>query len=207
MRNISSLPLSRDDVGPRRTAEIRHAVQQATSISTDNYMSRLASIDDADMFLDFLRDPAVSAPIYTLPTTLNRSTVQIFIEDHLKEQSLGQGLLFFNFDETGQFGGYTDLQIWPQWAAGELGGAVHPHRQGRRNGIEGARLGFQWMFDVLGLDVICETAALDNTRTARLLDRLGFRRVGQTISTREDGTKRPSLVWEITQAEWLRIHA
>ncbi len=63
------------------------------------------------------------------------------------------------------------------------------------------------MFDVLGLDVICETAALDNTRTARLLDGLGFRRVGQTISTREDGTKRPSLVWEITQAEWLRIHA
>ena len=31
-------------------------------------------------------------------------------------------------------------------------------------------MGFDWLFDVLGLELICETAALDNIRTARLLD-------------------------------------
>ncbi len=58
------------------------------------------------------------------------------------------------------------------------------------------------MFEVLGVDVICETAAVDKVRTAHLLDSLGFRRIGETLSTYDDGRKRASLVWEVTEDEW-----
>lgn len=61
--------------------------------------------------------------------------------------------------------------------------------------------------DVLGLDLICETAALDNHRTARLLDGIGFERMGETLSKRDDGTTRASLVWKISKEQWgLRHH-
>ncbi|MGB0908655.1 MAG: GNAT family N-acetyltransferase [Maricaulaceae bacterium] len=203
---ITSLPLTRTPAHPDAENAIRAAVRGAVSMGTENAVSRLATVEDAEVFLEFLLDPSVSAPIYTLPTTLNIQTVRAFIEDHIAEQARGDGLLFFNFDTEGNFGGYTDLCLWPQWSAGELGGAVHPRRQGQRNGVEGARLGFDWMFEALGLEVICETAALDNIRTGRLLGTLGFHRVGQTTSRREDGTERGSLVWEITRAEWDAVH-
>ena len=58
------------------------------------------------------------------------------------------------------------------------------------------------MFDVLGLELICSTAALDNVRTARMLDGLGFTRMGEVESTRPDGSVRRSLVWEMSRAEW-----
>ena len=62
------------------------------------------------------------------------------------------------------------------------------------------------MFTHLGLDLICETAAPDNIRTAQLLDHLGFRRMGEIVSQRPDGTTRPSLVWEMRREEWEERH-
>ena len=171
-------------------------------MATDNDVSRLAAPGDAELFYDFLKDPAVHAPIYSLPTDLSISSVAEFIQSFVSERDAGTGLLFLNFNAAGELGGYTDLTIWPEWAAGELGGAVHPDRQGQRRGISGAKLAFSWMFETLGLDVICETAALDNIRTARLLDSLGFQRMGQTLSSYDDGRTRESLVWEVTREQW-----
>jgi RimJ/RimL family protein N-acetyltransferase len=202
MAGDSPIPITRNPVPAERAEAIRAAVRLATPITTENAQSRLATPDDAEMFFAFLSDPAISAPIYTLPQPLAPATVRLFIEKHCAEQARGEGLLFFNFNQTGELGGYTDLCIWPDWAAGELGGAVHPDRQGERRGVKGAELSFDWMFDTLDLDLICETAALDNIRTARLLDHLGFRRMGEVTSQRDDGTTRPSLVWEVTRAEW-----
>jgi RimJ/RimL family protein N-acetyltransferase len=67
-------------------------------------------------------------------------------------------------------------------------------------------MSFAWMFDALSLELIVETAALDNIRTAKLLDHLGFVRKGEITSTRPDGTTRASLVWEITKEEWREQH-
>ena len=202
MLNTTPIPITPKPVSGEKAKAVRMAVRQAVNSKTENDISRLATVDDVDTFLEFLKDPAVSAPIYTLPVELTRETIKRFIEKHIEEREKGIGLLFFNYDADGNFGGYTDMCIWPEFAMGELGGAVHPNRQGSRKGIEGARSGFDWMFETLGLDVICETASLENVRTARLLDGLGFRRAGQTLSKREDGTERASLVWEITKSEW-----
>jgi len=202
MAELVDTPVTRTPVSAERARAIRSAVQAASSMATDNEVSRLATTDDAAVFYDFLKDPEVHAPIYTLPTVLTLASVTAFIQRYSDARDAGTGLLFFNFNRDGALGGYTDVTVWPDWAAGELGGAVHPNRQGQRKGIAGARLGFSWMFDALDLDVICETAALDNIRTARLLDTLGFRRMGQTLSSYDDGRTRPSLVWEVTKDEW-----
>lgn len=203
---MSNIPITRTPVPQAKSAAIRAAVAAATSLPSDNESSQLATLADAALFHDFLSDPQIHAPIYTLPRPLTVESVRAFIADHQQQRERGCGLLFLNFDDQGRIGGYSDICIWPEWAAGELGGALHPDRQGERRGVEGARQSFAWMFEALGLDLICETAALDNHRTAHLLDGLGFRRMGEIASQRADGTARPSLVWEISRAQWREKH-
>tara|TARA_R110001606_G_scaffold277324_2_gene425427 strand:+ start:3448 stop:4068 length:621 start_codon:yes stop_codon:yes gene_type:complete len=203
---MSSIPITRTPVPQNQAAAIKAAVASATSIATENASSRLAQVDDAAILHEFLSDPQIHAPIYTLPRPLTVTSVRAFIADHEAQREQGTGLLFLNFDEQGRIGGYSDICVWPDWAAGELGGAIHPDRQGQRRGVDGARQSFAWMFDTLGLDLICETAAPDNHRTAHLLDGLGFHRMGEITSNRADGTTRPSLVWEITRAQWQEKH-
>lgn len=203
---MSSIPITRTPVPQNQAAAIKAAVASATSIATENASSRLAQVDDAAILHEFLGDPQIHAPIYTLPRPLTVASVRAFIADHQQQREQGTGLLFLNFDEQGRIGGYSDICVWPEWAAGELGGAIHPDRQGQRRGVDGARQSFAWMFECLGLDLICETAAPDNHRTAHLLDGLGFHRMGEITSNRADGTTRPSLVWEITRAQWVEKH-
>ena len=81
------------------------------------------------------------------------------------------------------------------------GGSASPGTGGR-----GAAASFAWMFTALKLDLLCETAALTHIPTPRLLDGLGFRRMGEVTSVRPDGSTRASLVWEMTRAEWAARH-
>ncbi len=196
------LPLTRNAAAPDAAEAIRMAVRTARQMGE----SRLAEPGDAAGLHALLSDPKVFAPIYSLPRPLTPATVAAFIDHHLAERETGIGLLFVREGEDGRILGYSDVQVWPHWAAGELGGALHPslHRQGA--GGRGAALSFAWMFEALGLDLICETAAPDNVATQRMLDGLGFRRLGEVTSSRPDGTTRASLVWEMTRAEWAARH-
>lgn len=192
------IPITRTQVSAEQAEAIRGAVRLATAMGE----SRLARVEDAAGLFALVSDPAVFAPIYTLPRPLTEASVESFIETHIIEREAGIGLLFVREGEGGQIMGYSDVQVWPEWGAGELGGALHPSLHGQGTGGRGAAASFGWMFDVLGLDLICETAALDNMATQRLLDGLGFRRMGEVTSERADGTSRASLVWEMTRAEW-----
>lgn len=192
------LPITRTPVGDETAEAIRCAVRVATAMGD----SRLARSEDAAGLLALLSDPAVHAPIYTLPRPLTLGSVEDFIDTHFLEREVGIGLLFVREGEGGQILGYSDVQVWPDYGAGELGGALHPSLHGQGSGARGAAASFGWMFEALGLSLICETAALDNVATQRLLDGLGFRRMGEVTSTRSDGTSRASLVWEMTRAEW-----
>ena len=186
MTEKHGIPITRNPASPAKAAAIRAAVARTTTLGSGGDSSRLATPEDAARFHEFLEDPR--------------------IHGHQSERERGTGLLFLSFDEAGRISGYSDLCLWPEWAAGELGGAIHPDRQGQRQGSTGARQSFAWMFAHLGLDLICETAAPDNIRTIQMLDHLGFRRMGAITSQRPDGTTRPSLVWEITRAEWEEQH-
>lgn len=196
------IPITRTPAAPEKAEAIRAAVRCASALGA----SRLARPDDAPAFLALLSDPAVHAPIYTLPRPLTEASVAAFIETHVAEREAGIGLLFVTEGEDGRILGYSDVRVWPEWAAGELGGALHPSLHGQGAGGRGAAASFGWMFEALGLDLLCETAALDNVPTQRLLDGLGFRRMGHVVSTRPDGTTRESLVWEISRDEWNARH-
>jgi len=206
MAEDSGTPITRNKVSDERAEAIRSAVRAANSMPTPDRAARLATPDDAEAFHAFLSDPKVYAPIYTLPRPLTVESVRAFIMEHEREREEGVGLMFLNLNEMDRIVGYSDFSFWPQWAAGELGGAVHPDMQSKGRGQLGAAMSFAWMFDALGLDLIVETAALDNVRTAKLLDYLGFARKGEITSTRPDGTTRASLVWEITRDEWAAKH-
>ena len=199
---MAGIPITRQKVSEACADRIRQNVQQATSLPSGETPSRLAQLEDAAELCAFLSDPRIHAPIYSLPKPLNEDSVKRFIADHLKQRSRGEGLLFVRPDEAGAIMGYSDIQVWPQWGAGELGGAIRPDRQGQRAGITGAAASFSWMFEALELSLICETAALDNVRTAKLLDHLGFHRMGEVTSHLADGRSRQSLVWEVTRDEW-----
>ena len=201
---MEGIPLSRKTVSDAKAEAIRAAVRAAQTLPSGQQISRLAGPDDAAELLDLLSDPAVHAPIYSLPQPLNMATVRGFIEQHQAQRQAGDGLLFVRMDTHSKIAGYSDVQVWPHWAAAELGGAIRPDMQNQGAGAAGAKTMFDWMFDTLGLDLICETAALDNIRTAKLLDHLGFKRKGEIESTRPDGTTRASRVWEVTREDWFR---
>ncbi len=192
------IPITRNLLPPEKAEAIRAAVRAVTRMGD----SRLARPEDAPGLQALLSDPAVHAPIYTLPRPLTEASIGAFIAYHLRQREAGEGLLLVRQAAGGPVMGYSDIQVWPHWGAGELGGALHPALHGKGTGTRGAAASFSWMFDTLGLDLICETAALDNVATQRLLDGLGFRRMGEVTSERKDGTTRASLVWEMTRAEW-----
>jgi RimJ/RimL family protein N-acetyltransferase len=200
------IPVTRIDASTDTVSTIRTAVRGVTRLGDAPDASRLAVASDAPALLAFLSDPVVHAPIYTLPRPLTEASVLAFIEDHLAQRKAGEGLLFVRATAAGEVFGYSDIQVWPHWAAGELGGALHPslHHQGL--GSRGAEASFAWMFEALHLDIICETASHENRATQRMLDALGFERKGELESVRPDGTTRASLVWEMTRADWFRLH-
>ena len=196
------IPITRQKVSEAHADRIRQNIQQVTSLPSGEIPSRLAQLEDAAELCAFLSDPRIHAPIYSLPRPLTDDSVKSFIADHLEQRFRGEGLLFVRPDEAGAIMGYSDIQVWPQWGAGELGGAIRPDRQGQRAGITGAAVSFSWMFEALELSLICETAALDNVRIAKLLDHLGFQRMGEVTSHLADGGLRQSLVWEVARDEW-----
>ena len=199
---MSDLPITKIACSPEHETRIRDAVRSAREIQFGLFPGRLAKPSDAAAFYAFLSDPEIHGPIYSLPRPLTEESVRTFIEQKLAEQERGEGVLFLSFDEAGDVAAYTDFDIWPKWGAGDIGGAYRRDQQGRGGGGSGVKLAFTWMFETLMLERIVATAALDNVRTARIMDRLGFERMGEITSQRPDGGTRQSLVWEVSRAEW-----
>lgn len=196
---MTKLPLTRTLATQAKAAAIRNAVRAVSFPAAGR--RRLADAEIAPAFFELIADPCVSDPIYTLPKPPTLQSTRAFIENHQAEQARGEGLLILDLDEADAVVGYHDIQFWPEWAAAELGGAIRPDRQGGGAGTLGAAQAFDWLFDVIGVDLICETAALDNVRTRRLLERIGFRLIGEIESELPSGGSRPSLYFEMTRAE------
>ena len=192
------IPITRNPATPEHAEKIRAAVRTAEWLGE----SRLARPEDAAGLYALFSEPKVNAPIYSLPRPLTEANVKTFIEDHIAQRERGEGLLFVRDPGDGTVMGYSDIQVWPDWAAGEIAGGLHPSLHSRGTGTQGAAQTFGWMFEALHLDLLCETASLQNVITQRMLDGMGFRRMGEVTSTRPDGTTRASLVWEMTAAEW-----
>ena len=199
-----SIPITRQLVPSTRQEDIRNRVRSTEFLGDPETGSKLVTLKDAEALCELLSHPSVHGPIYSLPAIFNHDTVSSFILQHMAHRKRGEGLLFVRKNDGDEIIGYSAVKIWPQWAAGELTGALHPDHQSKGEGAAGIKATFDWMFSALGLDIICATAALDNIRTEKLVSALGFEFKGRVECERPDGTMRPSKAWEMTRHNWYR---
>ena len=186
-------------------ADIRRRVREVdpASLGPDRV---IAVPGHAASLARMLADPRVSDPIYDLPRPITEASVQAWIEATADQQARGEAVLVLSLDEDGEVAGYSRFSVWPDRSSAEIAGATRADRQNRGQGTTGAARSFGWMFEVLGVRLIGLTAALDNVRSARVIEAAGFRPMGERDSRRPDGTLRRSLYWEMTVEEWRSAH-
>jgi RimJ/RimL family protein N-acetyltransferase len=182
---------------------IREAVRTADP-TTLGPGRELAAQAHAEAAFDLLADPAVSEPIYALPKPLTLASVKGWIEACETARQRGECLLILNVHD-GHVMGYSKITVWPDRSAAELGGALRASLQNTGAGGAGAAHTIGWIFKHLRVRLICLTAAPDNVRSAKLIDRMGFKRMGERDATRPDGTLRRSLYWELTADDWAAL--
>jgi len=184
---------------PEEEAAIRAAVREARGLDPSR---RIAALEDAAALAEFFSDPRVSDPIYSLPRPFTVENVRAWIAERSAKHACGECILSLAFDADGRVGGYTEIDIWPERASGEIAGAVRADRQNSRQGGAGMERTIDWMFETLGIRLMCLTAALDNPRSQKIIDAAGFVRMGGRDGVRPDGATRPSVYWEMTRDQW-----
>lgn len=201
MRDMSAPPKTQLTTTPEEEQAIRDAVRGADprtlgpgrAIATQAHVAGL---------LDLLSDPAVSDPIYDLPRPFTSATLAKWIADSEAQRQRGEGILFVTLDFSGRVAGYSKITVWPDRSSAELGGALRADLQNSGSGGAGAFHTFGWIFNALGVRLMCLTAAVDNVRSAKLIDKAGFQRMGERDAIRPDGTIRRSIYWELTREGW-----
>ena len=206
MRPMSAPPKTELKATAEEEAAIRDAVRAADP-ATLGPGRAIARAEHVEGLLDLLSDPSVSDPIYDLPRPFTAASVGKWIADCEAQRRRGEGILFVTLDRDGTIAGYSKVTVWPERSSAELGGALRADRQNSGSGGAGAFMTFGWIFDTFGVRLMCLTAALDNVRSARLIDKAGFRRMGERDSVRLDGTIRRSIYWEFDREDWYAMVA
>jgi RimJ/RimL family protein N-acetyltransferase len=183
-------------------ARVRKAVREA-EVSTLAPGCVLADARHIDDLVSMLADPAVSTPIYDLPRPINTETVAAWVADAEQGRARGETILAVTPDEHGRIFTYSRFTIWPDHASAEIAGAYRRDMQNAGAGKSGAVRSFDWMFRALGVRLICVTAALDNGRSARVIEAAGFAPMGERESMRPDGSIRRSRYWEMSRDAWM----
>jgi RimJ/RimL family protein N-acetyltransferase len=184
---------------------IREAVRTADPATLSEGRVR-GDLSHVPGLVALLSDPVVSDAIYDLPRPINAESVTRWVAEAQAQALAGEGLLIVNLDREGQVSGYSKITIWPERSSAELAGAMRADLQNKGQGGSGAAHTFGWMFETLGVRLIGLTAALDNVRSAKLIEAAGFVSMGERESVRPDGTKRRSLYWELTRDQWRNRH-
>lgn len=156
--------------------------------------------------VELLSDERVSGPIYDLPRPITTDSITRWVAETQAQRLAGEGLLIVSLDERGKVAGYSHIQVWPEHASAELAGAIRADLQNQGQGGRGMAHTFGWIFETLGVRLMCLTAALDNVRSQKGIDAAGFRRLGERDAVRPDGTVRRSVYWELSRDEWRGRH-
>lgn len=185
---------------PEEASAIREAVSNV-DVTTLGPGSVLATRAHVPGVLELLADPAVSEPIYSLPRPFTPASIAAWIAEAEDQRRRGEALLILTWAADVVIG-YSRITVWPDRASAEIGGALRADRQSAGAGSTGAMHTIDWTFQALGVRLICLTAALDNIRSTKLVDRMGFVRMGERDAIRPDGTIRRSHYWEMTRDAW-----
>lgn len=184
---------------------IRQAVRTADLATLGEGRER-ADLHHVSGLVALLSDEQVSGPIYDLPRPINTDSITRWVVESQALALAGEALLIVNLDSDDQIAGYSRITIWPEHSAAELAGAVRADRQNSGRGGAGMAHSFGWIFETLGVRLMCLTAALDNVRVQKGIDGAGFVRMGERDAVRPDGTVRRSIYWEMTRDDWRMRH-
>ena len=198
---MSAPPKTVLEATPEETEAIRQAVRHP-DLAALGPGRRVASLADTEAVAAFFSDPAVSDPIYDLPRPFALDNVRDWIEAIAVQQARGDALLVLTYTPDGVLISYSKFSVWPDRSSGELGGAMRASRQNSGQGRGGMANSLNWMFESLGVRLIGLTAALDNVRSAAIIEGVGFVPMGERDGVRPDGTVRRSRYWEMTREAW-----
>lgn len=203
---MSAPPKTVLTASPEEEAAIRAAVRTADP-ATLAKGREIAGAKHVDDLVELLIDPSVSEAIYDLPRPIDHDHVAAWVADYAGRRGRGEGLLIVTPDWGKGVVSYSQITVWPDRAAAELAGAVRADMQNAGGGGEGAVRTFDWMFSILKVRLICLTAAMDNERSVRLIDRAGFQRMGTRDAMRPDQSIRQSHYWEMSLERWEALKA
>jgi RimJ/RimL family protein N-acetyltransferase len=184
---------------------IRHAVRTA-DVSTLPGRRERAELKHVPGLVAMLSDERVSGWIYDLPRPVTAESVTCWVVENQAQMLAGEALLIVNLDEAGKVAGYSRVTVWPEHASAELAGGVRADLQNSGTGGAGMARMFGWIFETLGVRLMCLTAATDNFRVQKGIDAAGFVRMGERDAVRPDGTVRRSVYWEMTRDQWRQRH-
>jgi RimJ/RimL family protein N-acetyltransferase len=184
---------------------IRDAVRNV-DVGTLGMGRARAELKHVPGLVKLLSDEQVSGPIYDLPRPIDEESVTRWVAENQAQALAGEALLLVNLDEHGEVSGYSRIVVWPERSSAELAGAIRADLQNHGQGGAGMARTFGWIFETLGVQLMCLTAALDNVRSQKGIDAAGFRRMGEREALRPDGTTRRSVYWEMTRDEWRQRH-
>lgn len=187
-------------------AEAIRARVRSAEVSGLGERRELAELKHVPGLVALLSDERVSGPIYDLPRPITTESVARWVAERQAEHLAGEGLLVVTLDEHGGVSGYSHIAVWPERSSAEIAGAIRADLQSKGQGGSGMQKSFAWIFETLGVRLMCLTAALDNVRSQKGIDAAGFRRMGQRDVVKPDGTIRPSVYWELTREEWEKLH-
>jgi RimJ/RimL family protein N-acetyltransferase len=199
---VSAPPKTVLQAAREEEAAIRAAIREARGIELIGGRRVAADLSHVATVTRLLSDSRVSAPIYSLPQPVTEDSVAAWITGFVAARERGEGLLMLTLDEADEAAGYTDAVVWPERASGEIGGAIRADMQSAGQGGAGALRVFGWLFESVGVRLMCLTAAPDNVRSQKLIDAAGFVRMGERDSVRPDGSVRRSVYWEMTREAW-----
>lgn len=199
---MSAPPVTVLTASAEEEAAIREAVRNADP-SLISPTARVAGPEHIAGLVDLLSDPLVSGPIYDIPRPVDAGRIGAWIARSRRQQAAGEALLTVTLDPDGRVAAYSRFTVWPQHSSAELAGAQRADRQNSGQGTEGAARSFGFMFEVLGVRLVGLTAALDNVRSAKVIEAAGFTPMGERLSRLPDGGSRRSLYWEMTREDWL----
>jgi RimJ/RimL family protein N-acetyltransferase len=184
---------------------LRHAVR-TVDVGTLGPRRERAELKHVPGLVALLSDPRVSGPIYDLPRPITEDAITRWVTENQAQALAGEALLIVTLDEAGEVAGYSRITVWPEHLSAELAGAVRADLQNRGTGASGMAHTFGWIFETLGVQLMCLTSALDNVRAQKGIDAAGFVRMGERDAVRPDGTVRKSVYWELTREQWRQRH-
>jgi RimJ/RimL family protein N-acetyltransferase len=202
---VSAPPKTLLHASEEEAEAIREAVRNV-DVATLGMGRARAELKHVDGLVKLLSDERVSGPIYDLPRPITHDSVERWVVEGQAQALAGEGLLLVTLDEHGDVAGYSKITVWPEHSAAELAGAIRADLQNHGQGGVGMARTFGWIFETLGVRMMCLTAALDNVRSQKGIDAAGFRRMGERDAVRPDGTTRRSVYWELTRDEWRQRH-